>query len=220
MSVDAGHEETYAKTRNTDPANFQRVLDNTRQLAQAIKREDSTCLLGVGWVVTPDNWEEIELGVNVASATGASYVRLSAMFSPDGAKPYRDIYKQIKDSTERAMYKYQTASFRVHDLFTDRLEDLIEGPPDYKTCSYQYYTTYIGADMSPYRCCVLAYNNRGKVANLDLKTLTFGEVWNSNARKTDMKMFDARGCERCQFNDKNRAMSYLLEKEVIHEEFP
>ena len=75
--------------------------------------------------------------------------------------------------------------------------------------------------MRSYRCCVLAYNHRGLIdGGHDLSTVPFDEFWKSEARVKDFEKFDARGCERCQFNEKNRAMSYLLGEAPTHSEFP
>ena len=78
----------------------------------------------------------------------------------------------------------------------------------YSFCSYQHYTTYIGGDLNLYRCCVLAYNKRGLVGSL--KDRRFDEFWASADRVDDFAEFDASGCERCQFNEKNRSLLYVM----------
>lgn len=220
VSIDAGTPLTYARIRRCPPDHWDKVLANVASLAGHIAAQKSSCLLGIGWVVTPENWREIVEGVRVASETGARYVRMSAMFNPEDERPYNEIWKEIKEAIAEARARYETSQFSVHDLFGERLDDLRQGRPDYKVCSYQSYTTYIGADMRPYRCCVLAYNHRGIIANGSLLKVPFDEFWSSEARKEDFLKFDAGGCERCQFNPKNRAMAYLMEPTVTHEEFP
>jgi hypothetical protein len=75
--------------------------------------------------------------------------------------------------------------------------------------------------MRAYRCCVLAYNHRGQIdGGKDLEHTPWDVFWASEERVNDFERFDARGCERCQFNPKNRAMSYLLDKAPGHVEFP
>ena len=63
--------------------------------------------------------------------------------------------------------------------------------------------------MKAYRCCVLAYNKRGLIEGGDLSKRSFSEFWGSKERKKDLGALDARGCERCQFNEKNRALLYV-----------
>src|SRR3990167_11216593 len=218
VSLDAGTAETYAKIRQTPASNFERVLNNVHYLAEVSDRKQ--CVLGVGYVVTPDNWLEIRQATHLIRETGASYVRLSAMFNPDDALPYQDIYQDVLKIVRDVKADYDSETFTVHELFTDRMQDLFDGSPDYDRCIYQHYTAYVGGDMQAYRCCVLAYNKRGQVAGGDLTTRPFDEFWNSDERKRDFDGFNARGCERCQFNSKNRAANYLLGKKPVHAEFP
>jgi MoaA/NifB/PqqE/SkfB family radical SAM enzyme len=220
VSVDAGGPATYASIRRTPADNFHKVVRHIGRLAEAIKLTGSPCTLGVGYVVTPENWKEIDDGIAVAKGTGARYIRLSAMFNPDDDAPYRAIYDDIREAIHTARLRYETGTFSVVDLFGERIQDLVDGRPDYRTCSYQHYTTYIGGDLKPYRCCVLAYNTRGQVDGPDLATTGFDTFWASQERVRDFERFDARGCERCQFNAKNRAMAYLIGEAPTHAEFP
>jgi len=103
--------------------------------------------------------------------------------------------------------------------------DLRQKNPDYKMCSYQHYTAYVGGDLKAYRCCVYAYHHRGLVDGGDLKQRSFAEFWRSQERQDDMARLDARECERCQFNFKNRALLYVMgntesDTSPRHLEFP
>ena len=221
VSVDAGNATTYASIRRTPADNFHKVIRHVGRLADAIKLAGSSCTLGVGYVVTPENYKEIDSGIAVAKGTGARYIRLSAMFNPEGEAPYANIYPAIKADITEARLRYDSPAFSVVDLFGERLADLHDGAPDYRTCSYQHYTSYVGGDMRAYRCCVLAYNHRGLVdGGKDLEHTPWDVFWASEERVNDFERFDAHGCERCQFNPKNRAMSYLLDKSPGHVEFP
>lgn len=222
ISIDAGTAETYSKTRTTNPANFRKVLNNVSDLADIIRQRKTDCLLGIGFVVMPHNWSEIEAGVVVARAAGAHNVRLSAMFSPEDEKPYVSIYHDIKAAIAVAK-RHETDSFKVYDLFGDRIEDLRLHNPDYPICAKMHYCSYIGADLQTYMCCVYSYSERGKVAGDfgNLANRRFDEFWASEERRKFMEDFDPRGCERCQFGPSNRAMNALLStKEPLHIRFP
>ena len=219
MSIDAGYAETYAKIRNTPTGHFTKVLKNLSRLAYAIKSGiPSPCVLGVGYVVTPDNWQEIGIGTALAKEFGAHYIRLSAMFSQDGIEPYREHYGDMKETIHTARERNECETFRVHDLFGDRIDDLEHGAPDYQTCYYQSYNTYIGGDANIYRCCVLAYNKRGLLGSV--KDKSYDEFLKAPDTPDKFRDFDARGCDRCQFNLKNKAMNYLLGGKPPHAEFP
>lgn len=221
ISVDAGSPETYSKTRTTHPDNYRKVLGNLASIADAISKRGSSCTLGMGFVVMPHNWMEIEAGVLAAKKAKCQNTRLSAMFGPDDEKPYTGIYDSIKVAIAHAK-RHETDSFKVYDLFGDRIDDLRLGSPDYNICSKMHYCSYIGADMQAYVCCVYSYNERGKIAG-DMGNLLhrrFDDFWASEERKKFMQEFNPRLCERCQFNPANRRMDEFVGKDMLHKEFP
>jgi len=208
VSVDAGNPETYAKTRGISAKRWDRVWENIHMLAASIKRTRSQTTLGVGFVVAPDSWTEIGECCRLAKEAGAEYVRLTAIFSNDGEKPYIPIYNNIAELIKETKAKYDGDGFYVADNFGSRVDDLRMGNPDYKVCGYMRYTTYVGADHNNYVCCVYSYNNRGKMTSI--KDRSFAEWWRSDERKEFMEKFDARGCERCQFNERNKQLNYIM----------
>lgn len=211
VSLDAGTPETYAKIRGSREAMFGKVLSNTAKLAA----QCPNTVVGLGFVVTPDNWREIVEAVRAASHTGASYIRLSAMFSKQFSAPFSGIYYQIKDEISKARLFYGQNGFEVVDLFGDRLSDLEQHAPDYPICGYQHFNVYVGGDLKVYRCCNTAYTDHGNVGSL--KNQSFRE-WFTNSND-DYFGFDARSCSVCQFNNKNRAINYVVGPEPLHVEF-
>lgn len=220
VSVDAGTARTYQETRRTSPQAFSKVLAHTRALAAQIDQANSECALGVGYVITPENWKEIVDGVYLAKAAGAHNVRLSAAFTPEDEKPYQDIAQHIRPLIAEAKEKYEDDTFKVIDNFGLRLSDLVLKSPDYDLCAKQHYCAYIGADLRAYRCCVYAYNKYGFIMGGNLREQSFKDFWGSDARKMDFGVFQARKCERCQFREANHAMAYLLQDQITHGEFP
>lgn len=207
ISIDAGTPETYAKTRGISPLRWDRVWGHVKQLAKSIEQQSSSTTLGIGFVVAPDSWQEIPECCRLAKEAGSKYVRLSAIFSPEDEKPYISIYDDIVAIIRETQKKYNGDGFTVHDNFGSRVADLRLGNPDYQTCGYMRYTTYIGADQNNYMCCVYAYNSRGLMSSI--KNQSFAEWWRSDERKEFMGKFDARGCERCQFNERNKQLNYI-----------
>lgn len=220
VSIDAGTQQTYSKIRRVSSRHWDRVWKNVVHLAIQIQKVHSTTALGLGYVVTPDSFEEIVEFTKLAKCSGAHNVRFSAMFSNDDDKPFLKIYDRVKQLLAEAKETYASETFQIYDNFGTRVHDLQQHSPDYKFCGYQWFTTYIGADLNPYRCCVYSYNNRGRIANANLKNTKFDDFWHSEERKKDFLEFDATGCERCQFNNKNRAINYMLQDDPEHKEFP
>lgn len=220
VSLDAGFAETYASIRRVPESAFWTVLDNIEKASLAIQLAGAKTTLGVGFTVTPDNYQEINTATERAKNAGADNIRMSAMFGPDNEEPFLPIYDRIKDLIEAATLNHQDSGFTVYDNFGSRLSDLVQHAPDYSSCPYQSYTTYLGADLNVYRCCVLSYSRRGMIAKGNLTNQRFDDYWRSDARKQDFADFDARGCPRCMFNGKNRAMNYITGPAPLHVEFP
>ena len=219
VSIDAGDADAYAKIRRTPMQNWDNVWANVIDLRHAILRWQSDTRLGLGFVVTPESFQGIPEFARLARDAGVNNIRYTAMFSTEAETPFLRIYDRICDLIKVAK-DLATPDFAVHDNFGSRFADLKQHAPDYKTCGYQSYTTYIGGDLNSYRCCILAYNKRGLVKGGNLKNRSFSEFWASQERKDDLAALDARGCPRCQFNTKNRQLNYVMSPNPDHKEWP
>ena len=218
VSVDAGDAETFSKTRRTPIGSFKKVWGNIARLALEIKQNRaSQCVLGVGYVVTPENYGGILSACRMAKEAGAHNIRMSAMFSNEDERPFVPIYNEIVASIRAAQSELNDDTFTVADNFGSRVEELRHGKPDYDFCSYMWYTSYIGADLNNYVCCVYSYSKRGLMTNLSDRR--FDEWWASDERKDFMNRFKASSCERCQFDMKNRQWLYVAGDNPSHVEW-
>lgn len=210
ISVDAGTPETYCSVRRVSPVHWKQATDNIRKLAEA---KQPGMLLGVGFVVTKDNYLEIVKGTELAKELGADNIRISAVFQNEDSEyfdgAYSDILSQIAEARALADDK-----FTVFDNFGERYSDLRQKAPDYGFCGFQQFTTYIGGDMNVYRCCVTSYNEQGLIGSL--KEQSFRQLWESEAKKQNFASFDARSCQRCMFNNKNRVILYAIDPDPQH----
>jgi MoaA/NifB/PqqE/SkfB family radical SAM enzyme len=206
-SIDAGSPETYAKIRKSDK--FDKVWEH---IDEVVKHPRHTTI-GINFVVMPENYEEIFLATSIAKASGASYIRLTAMFSKAGVEPYRDINLAILNEIQRAK-NLESHSFTVHDVYGQRLSEIARGAPHHPFCGRQHLATYIGGNLKVYRCCTTAYTTRGEAG--DLSEQSFRHWWETTAAFDN---FDARECSECQFEHKNDIIRYLVDKHPTHVEF-
>ena len=217
ISLDAANEETYTSTRRVHKSHWVKAQDAIRYLRAARDRMFSKCVIGVGFVVTPDNWKDIVMATQLAKDLGADNIRISAQFSSEDEKLFEGFHKEAVKLCSLAE-KITDDNFKVYNRFGDRLEDLRIGPPEDRLCGYQFFTTYIGADLNVYRCCGYAYNERGLIGSI--ANQRFKNFWMSHERFDNQMNFDGRGCERCQFRRINSALAYVLDPAPqLHEEF-
>lgn len=211
FSIDAGTEETYQKTRKTTKSLYEEIYPFIESIAT-----DSKTIVGIGFVVTRNNWLEIEHAVVSAKSYGANNIRISAVFQNEGSNYFQSIYSEIKKSCHRAKM-CQDKNFTVFDLFGERLNDLEQKSPTNPTCHVQRLVTYIGADQNVYRCCIVSYNPLGLLGSI--KDQPFDTMWVSLRTEEKLSNFDARQCPRCMFNRKNEVIRYALLENPPHVNF-
>lgn len=208
FSLDAGKPSTYAKIRSISPERFYDCLYHVDKLSRKKRDLGTDVYIGVGFVVTKDNWTEVVEAAQLAKQAGANSFRISAVFQPDDGAYFSEFFEQAASLCKEAE-SLTNDTFKVSNMFGDRLDDLNQTHPEYSTCSIQQFVTYIGGDMNVYRCCNLAYNPRGLIGSL--KDQTFYDLWTGKEKQDDFGTFDATGCPRCQFNAKNRAILEMLD---------
>lgn len=216
FSIDAGTPETYGSVRRINPKRMDRTVNNIRNLVAARNVSGSDLVIGVGFVVTKENWKEIRIAAELAKHIGVDNIRISAVFQPDDENYFDGFYGEAKALATEAG-KLSGDGFSVYDNFTERYQDLVDKSPDHPFCGYQQFTTYIGDDLNVYRCCVLAYNERGKIGSL--KDMRFKELWDSEFKKKDFDSFDATKCERCMFNSRLKTILYAIDPNPMHANF-
>lgn len=199
ISVDAGTEATYCAVRRVAPAHWRKLWTNIENLAALYLGR-----LGVGFVVTPENYRELAQCVELCAANGVPSVRVGAVFSEHGRAFYGDLDLEIRRSIDAAKRAAEASGVEVIDLFDRRIGDLETGAPRSAFCGYQHLTSYIGADLGVYRCCNTAYTRRGKIASLEEQSFA---AYLTSRRLMDG--FDARGCKFCQFLGQNAVIESL-----------
>lgn len=216
VSLDAGCRETYCNVRRVPEQHWDRVLSNVRELVKQ-RGDKRTLTIGMNFVVHRDNYREVVAASAIARDLGVDNFRITAMIQPENAVYFNDFHSEAADLCRKAQ-SFSSNGFEVLNLFGHRMQDLQLGFPEYRDCSYQHLTTYIGADLNVYHCCITAYTDRGLVGSL--KDRSFKDLWSSTDKRERYRDFDARECPRCQFNDRNREIARLVESlPTVHGNF-
>lgn len=194
ISIDAGKEETYNNLRVTNSSNnFNVVLNNIIELINLKKKFKSSITIGVGYVITKENFQEIIDFANIFKNIDVDYCQ----FKPE--------IIQIERSSNGKSIKQIEASFWALEVLSKlneaknilggkfecneyKVEDLIKDPKNYgrsyKKCLGSQLQPCIGADGNVYVCT----NHRGhkKYSYGNLYERSFEEIWNDLKKKTQI----------------------------------
>jgi len=205
VSIDAGMPETYSRIRRVPAEQFYKALHFIKQMRQDSVGRKTYPTIGVGFVVTQDNYSEIPSAAIIARNHGADYIRFGAAFTGTEGKLDQSLVLE-KLAVAKELLRGENAKsgqpFQIHDRVFN-----METVPDYDKCYMQHLTPVVGADMNLYRCCNLAYSQRGLIGSLENQRLT--DLWLSSGKYESMDALDPHSCPACIYNDKNKAIHSL-----------
>lgn len=200
VSVDAATVDVYAKVRPSYGGGANHFETVKEQIRELVARRDATrtdCQIGFGFVVQKENWHQIVEATALAAELGCDNIRISAAFMPEGLA-YHEMYDDAAIALEQIAIDKFSHRISVYDKFDVTTTDMASGPDDPR-CSYEHFTTYLGADANLYRCCVTAYSKRGLIGNV-VQAGGLKALWESEQKRTAFDSFDARQCEgQCRF---------------------
>jgi MoaA/NifB/PqqE/SkfB family radical SAM enzyme len=212
FSIDGGTAEEYARIRRVTPNTYGVVLQNLQRLVNEVRRQSSACVVGTGYVVTPENYVNVLEGIERIRDTGATYVRLASMQTTEGPSIYGDALQAARDVVRTATLR-STPEFQVVNLFDSALGRRMDGP----FCGFQQLVLYVGANLRAYRCCYVAYTDLGDVGDLTNQRLV--DWMGSSEKWTAYEHFDARSCAVCPLADKNNVIDYMVRPDPTHINF-
>lgn len=213
ISVDSSDPDMYAKLRNVRSSTFYRVAKNIEKLA---KTRSSSCVLGIGYVMTRENWFGVYDACRFFRDLGVDNFRISALFTDKGIQYFDGWLEDAKRLSAKCKSDFNSSNFEVFNLFNDRIADLFNGVQDYDYCPMKDLVIYIGADLKVYTCCILAYTAKGYVGSLENQT--FEQLWNSDDRKRFYMQHSPRQQCRlpCMFERKNHFINYCVKHNPKH----
>lgn len=205
ISMDAGKSESYDNLRVTNKSNnFKVILNNIKKLIEIKKRNKSKTTIGVGFVISRDNFKEIIDFANLFKDLDVDYCQ----YKPEIIQIERNTFngndkkqqisaefwaKEVLDLLGKASKilgkKFQCNSYKVSDLIKDKE---LYGR-EYKQCIGSQFQPCIGADGEVYVCT----NHRGHKDRSygSLYEKSFFEIW-SNVTKRKCVMNKIENLEK------------------------
>jgi len=231
ISLDAAKKETHNKIhdpKNPEKDNLDTILDNIKKLVHLRNEKKKNIEIGVGFLVSRDNYGEILEAARTVKETGADYIQIRPAIDYKDVIPKKQctnvgamqqfpesILFEIRKQTEEAR-KLEDESFRVIALLY-RFSEIVDRGRDYDKCYAHCVAGTIGADCKVYLCCQHKLNPAFCIG--DLRENTFSEIWNSKKRQDIINSVNVKHCPPCKNNGHNKIFDYLAEKDKKHVNF-
>ena len=196
VSIDAGTKKFYDDLRVTNSTNdFDTVISNIKKLIETKKKMNSKIIIGVGFVVTKENYKEVIDFANLFKDIDVDYCQFKPEIIQIERNGTQDNKKQqissefwaykiidlLNEASQILGKKFESNAYKIEDLIIDQ-ENYGRG---YKECIGSQFQPCIGADGHVYVCT----NHRGhkKYSYGNLYDENFKKIWaNLNKRKEIM----------------------------------
>ena len=220
ISMDSSNPDTHRKIHRTPNYDFEKRLNNIKKLT---KDKPDSLTVGISFIITPENYDDIENAARLYASLGVDHIRFSWMFDKEGhAGLTREqiencgvIIPKLQEELDRDDFKIFNEKNRIQ-LYTAK--------NDFKTCNFQRFVIAIGADSGCYPCCIMKYNKSFEYANL--KNNTLNEIINDMNVKAFMDNLNPINCNPCWLADRNKSIddgikdpNYTPINKPVHENF-
>ena len=208
ISVDAGQSKTYDELRVTNKQNnFEIVLENIKELVRVKKKIKSDITIGVGFVVSKDNVDEIIDFAKVFKDIDVDYCQYKPEIIQIERNGDKDNQKEqiaaefwaykvvalLQEAKEILGKKFESNNYKVEDLINDQ-EKYGRG---YKECLGSQLQPCISSDGHFYVCT----NHRGhkEYSYGNIKEKSFQEIWSDveNRKKIMNQICNVEKFSKC-----------------------
>lgn len=208
ISLDAGTDKTHSKLHGCGIGEYFRILSNIKDMSSRRKRNIT---IGYAFLVSNDNYFEIEKAVENAIDNGFDYIE----FRPIIGGTLDEEATAVSDfKMDKMRRKYP--QFKILGTI-DRFEELRSCNKGFSKCLATPLITIIGADMKVYLCCQWRGNLNYVVG--DITNKRFREVWDSEAHKKLVKSIDVSKCYPCKYRNYNIAIERVFINDEMHINF-
>lgn len=212
VSINAATGETYEKVHRTDPADFDRVIENISYAVKVRKEKNLKSAIGMQMVLLPENFNEAVLLAKKAKDIGADYLVIKpySQHKKSITKEYQGLTYNDYYSLEEELEKENTKEFQT--IFRIRtMKKLDFEARNYKRCMALPFWSYIDAGGGLWACSAYLGDERFSLGNVMEEG--FEKIWKGKKRKELMeyvdKELDTQECRiNCRMDEVNR---YLWE---------
>jgi sulfatase maturation enzyme AslB (radical SAM superfamily) len=200
ISMDSSNAITHKKIHRTPNSDFDKRLNNIKKL---VHNKPDTLTVGVSFIITPENYDDIESAARLFEAVDVDHIRFSWMYDKQGTaglskaqiEHIGEIIPKLQKELDRDGFKIFNEKNRIQ-LYTQQ--------NDFKTCQFQRFVMAVGSNGGIWPCCIMKYNPKFEYANLNNNTLE--EIINDMNVKAFMDNLNPIDCNPCWLADRNSSI--------------
>lgn len=194
VSLNAATHETYFKHQGKDC--FDQVIDNAARLAKKVR-------VGISFLITPDNYQEVSRAARLARDIGCVYIQFKPLIT---AKVSACAVLSTKDKIILQLVcakTFTSDTFQVLDQWDTRTNELAahERGEFSGRCHVPRINPKLGANGTVYTCCELAYSTEGAIGNI------YEELLEAILDRAGEKQMEMKTCPHCWDKPLNRIIN-------------
>jgi Fe-coproporphyrin III synthase len=215
ISIDGWDDTSYAKARGIKGKIFSQIVANMR----AFTALESKCVLGVSFIVTPENHQHLLEACTTFKEAGVNHVKLSGVVVANAGDENNRYHAPIMAGVSEqimAAQRLNDENFTIINHYHE-LEERFD--KSYTTCPFLQFLTVIGADCNVYSCQDKAYTKGGLLGSCSERS--FKEFWFSKEnQKQIFSLNPSRECSHhCVAHSKNLAIENYINIDPDHGQF-
>jgi radical SAM protein with 4Fe4S-binding SPASM domain len=194
FSVDAGTSQTHKKIHRGGSNDFDKVLTNIREAVAIKKRDNLAVVIGVQFLLIPDNLDDLVHFIDLFKEIGVDNVQIKPYSQhPLSKNQYSIEYSQYQ-SIEEEIKKFETPEFQV--IFRSQTAKRLMTKREYQECYGMPFFTLIEADGSIIPCMMFYKNPEFCYGNL--YDNSFASIWAGEKRKRILRQLTKNTIEHCR----------------------
>jgi len=205
FSMDGSTQAIHKSIHRTVKDEFAKIC---KSIGDVVKYKHKDLVLGVSFIITPDNYWDLEDSVKLYKSLGVDNIRFSWMYDTSGTAGLdKAEIDRITGTIADLKEKYDDDSFSVLGE-KGRIDTYSKPNDDFKTCYYQRFEWSVGADGYVYPCCIQKYNP--DYAFADITTETVKDIIQSTHAR--MSTLDPMRCNPCWLRNRNKVIATAIEE--------
>jgi len=211
ISLDSRSPEIFKKLKGTDK--FEEVINNIECLANMKEKSKSNTIIGVSYIITEDNINDVENAINICKKVKADYIQ----FKPEIRNNGFNIIDGSGELINKFKKMYEDDKFNIFSVRLDGTACIDK--KDYDYCFSHRFIGAITSNGNVQLCCNLKHKFGDKYIFGNIYDKSLEDIWNSKERKeiisnveNDM-MFVKEYCGQCRMDGINRYFNMYNDRE-------